>query len=66
MHAELIVLEVVLALEHQPLASNAASELRVHTNPAQQRGHGESARQGLCKAETMRKADAHLMSPHCG
>ena len=66
MHAELIVLEVVLALEQQPLASNAASELRAHRNPAQQRRHGESARQGLCKAETMRKAGAHLMSPHCG
>ena len=66
MHAELIVLEVVLALEHQPLASNAASELRAHRNPAQQRRHGESAKQGLCKAETMRKAGAHLMSPHHG
>ena len=66
MHAELIVLEVVLALDHQPLASNAASELRAHTNPAQQRRHGESTRQELCKAETMSKADAHLISLHRG
>jgi len=66
MHAELTVLEVLLALEHHPLYSDAASELRAHRNPAQQRRQGESTRRELCKAETMRKAGAHRMSPHRG